>query len=129
MPEEESVVYSFVYDENIIGKWDSIDFVRYVDDFNPNADSFFESLYLLFLDVLPDGKILIKIEEQDLIESAFLWSYGYFYNQIDQIYSNYIIKSIDGEDYLFLEWKNGDYLYRNMAPWFYVFKKRKEVQE
>lgn len=129
MPEEESVVYSFVYDENIIGKWDSIDFIQYVDDFNPNADSFFESLYLLFLDVLSDGKIFIKIENQDLIESAFLWSSGYFYNQIDQICSNYIIKNIDGEDYLFLKWKNGDYLYRNMTPWFYVFKKRKDVQE
>jgi hypothetical protein len=33
----------------------------------------------------------------------------------------YEIKNIDGKDYLFMEWKNGDYIYGGRKPQYYVF--------
>jgi len=120
------MTYSFINDDNIIGKWDYVNFIQTKEEFNPNSETIFSTLYLTSLDILPEGKMFIKIESQDPVESAFLWTWGYFYNSVDKVFNSYIIENIQDDDYLFFEWKSGDCLYRNMTPWYYVFKKRKE---
>jgi len=122
----ENMTYSFINDDNIIGKWDYVNFIQTKEEFNPNSETIFSTLYLTSLDILPEGKMFIKIESQDPVESAFLWTWGYFYNSVDKVFNSYIIENIQDDDYLFFEWKSGDCLYRNMTPWYYVFKKRKE---
>jgi bla regulator protein BlaR1 len=37
--------------------------------------------------------------------------------------SAYQIKELDGVTYMFYEWKNGDYTYHNMNPYYYVLEK------
>ncbi|MEG1751924.1 MAG: hypothetical protein RR140_03950 [Clostridia bacterium] len=44
-------------------------------------------------------------------------------SKADSTASAYWIKKIDTKDYLFMEWKSGDYIFGNMKPNLYVFEK------
>jgi bla regulator protein BlaR1 len=37
--------------------------------------------------------------------------------------SHYTIKKIKGSEYLFMEWKSGDYTIRGMKPAYYVMRR------
>jgi bla regulator protein BlaR1 len=41
----------------------------------------------------------------------------------DHTASKYTIKDIGGTDYMFFEWKSGDYILGHRAPQYYVLKK------
>lgn len=43
----------------------------------------------------------------------------------DKTASQYTIKKINGCNYMFYEWKSGDYTLRGMKPYYYVLKQVK----
>lgn len=105
----------FTPDDNVLGKWSSVDFVKNINDFNPNKRNWKDDLFLKNLEFLPNG------------QTPFPWSswtkdivihYG------DKTASKYYIQNIDGEEYMFFQWKSGDYSFRNRKPWYYVLKKQ-----
>jgi len=109
--------YPFVNDEKIIGTWKSVDFVKEIDDFNPNMKKFTGSLYLKEMIFKEDGKTF---------KPFWTWTKGIIIHHGSITASKYVIKEIDGEEYMFFEWKSGDYVYRGMKPQYYVLKKIKE---
>ncbi len=42
----------------------------------------------------------------------------------DKTASRYELKKIKGRDYMFLEWKSGDYVLRGAKPFYYVLRKK-----
>lgn len=53
---------------------------------------------------------------------------GYIVNIIlDNTLCKYFYKKENGKIYLFVEWKNGDYIYENMMPGYYVFEKVNQI--
>ena len=38
----------------------------------------------------------------------------------------YCIRVMDGQTYLFVAWKSGDYIYGGMEPYYYVFVRETE---
>lgn len=40
-----------------------------------------------------------------------------------EVYILCAIKEIEGTTYMFFEWKNGDYVFRGVNPYYYVLKK------
>jgi bla regulator protein BlaR1 len=51
---------------------------------------------------------------------GFIWTNGYIIHPADRTAARYIVKDIDGQKYLFMQWKSGDYVIRGERPWYYV---------
>lgn len=127
---QDKIDYPFVNDEKVIGKWEAVDFVEEIGDFNVGEKDWGQELYLKDIIVLPDGKMAQPITsdtESDEVTpvSWFTWTNGYFIHHGDKTAEKYTIKEIDGEKYMFLEWKSGDYTIRGMKPYYYVLKQVK----
>ncbi|MCX7747361.1 MAG: M56 family metallopeptidase [Clostridia bacterium] len=110
----DKVDYPFVNDPAVSGKWESVDFVKKMDKFTPNKKSFGEDLFLKNLYFSSNGK---------MPTIDWTWTKGLVLDKQDKTASKYIIKNINGQDYMFFEWKSGDYTLRGMDPWFYVLKR------
>ena len=107
---------SFVNDPAVLGEWVSVDFVRVPEDFKPGVVSFQDSLYLEKLVFLPEGKTSAP---------WFGWTKGVVMHLGgDHTAARYLIKEIDGAQYMFFEWKSGDYIIRHQKPEYYVLKKK-----
>lgn len=113
----------FTNDENVIGKWEFADFVSTIDEFNPIIPTHLIEPYLTFLEFLPLGEMRMGINLGELDKTSFTWTNGYIINSIEQTCSSYIIKEINGQLYLFFEWKSGDYVYNGLNPKYYILRK------
>ncbi|OOM16066.1 M56 family metallopeptidase [Clostridium saccharobutylicum] len=109
----DKIDYPFVNDPEVLGKWQSVDFVQNMDNFNPGVKSWQGDLYLSDLAFDQNG----KIEDKNIT-----WTKDLVINANDKTASKYTIKEINGSKYMFFEWKNGDYIERGENPWYYVLK-------
>jgi len=51
-------------------------------------------------------------------------------NSPDEVTSSrYFLATVKNKEYLFLEFKNGDYIYRNATPWYYVFTRKENMED
>jgi len=116
----DKIDYPFVDDAQVIGKWKSVDFVETIDDFNPDEKKWNGDLYLKELIILEGGKTF---------KPWWNWTKGIITHSENKTASKYVIKEIKGSNYMFFEWKSGDYVLRNMTPWFYVLKKEVETEK
>jgi bla regulator protein BlaR1 len=115
---------TFVDDQDAIGKWETVDFVKDIDDFVPNVISWPEDLYLLSIKLLPNGQMpKIDADSSDEIVPCSTWTKGYIINHYEKTAGKYTIKEIDGTSYMFWEWKNGDYVRSGTKPYYYVLNK------
>lgn len=105
----------FVNDPQVIGEWESVDFVTNVSDFNPEQRNWSGDLYLKRLTFLDGGRTP---------QPWWTWTKGILIHHGDQTASRYEIREIKGENYLFLEWKSGDVTIRGMKPDYYVLRKK-----
>lgn len=105
----------YKYDCRVLGTWESVDFITNINDFIPTKKKWTSDLYLKKLEFLPYGETPF---------SWLNWTKDYLIHQGDKTASKYYIKYIDGSEYMFLEWKSGDYSFRNMTPKYYVLKKQ-----
>ncbi len=106
--------YPFVNDPAVIGQWDSVDFVDEIEDFDPATKQFKGELYLKELIFLEGGKIP---------KHWWTWTKGLLIHHGDKTASMYMIKEINSQPYMFLQWKSGDYTIRHKKPKLYVLKK------
>jgi hypothetical protein len=105
----------FVNDPQVIGQWESVDFVADPADFHPGKRAWEGELFLTGLSFLEGGKSP---------RPGLAWTKGTVINQVDKIASHYEIREINGKLYLFFEWKSGDVTISGMRPHFYVLKKK-----
>ena len=112
----DSIDMPFVRDDKVIGKWNSVGFVDRIESFSPNAKS--EALYLKAIEFFPDGKLT-----QEYMDDIWhdKWTKGFVLNHHRTTAASYTICEINGLEYLFLEWKMGNYIYGGLEPDFYVF--------
>jgi bla regulator protein BlaR1 len=115
----------FVDDADVISKWESVDFVKNISDFNPANKSWKEDLYLEEFIFSKNGEISVKAGDMQEAESypKMTWTKGVVLYKNAGTASKYEIKDIDGSEYMFFEWKSGDYVIRHMTPYYYVLKK------
>lgn len=115
---QDKVDYPFVNDDQLIGRWQSVDFVKDINDFKVDSESSNRNLFVKELNFLQDGKVS---------KTAFTWTKGFILNQSEKTASKYVIEEINGSTYMFFEWKSGDYTMRGMKPYYYVMKKVNSV--
>jgi hypothetical protein len=106
---------AFVDDPALKGSWVAIDFVQNIEDFVAGEQQWQWGLYLQEMNFLDNG----------VVENApwWTWTKGLISHSGDQTEARYEIRNINGEDYLFFEWINGDVIYGGAQPHYYVFKR------
>lgn len=130
----DKIDYPFEPDDSVLGQWNAVDYVSDPLLFNPEKphtawlflDSviFYESGSYEYrtYDYYENGTWVEKSEYR-LFQAK--WTKGLVMeNNQDQITSSrYFLATVENKEYLFLEYKNGDYIYRNATPRYYVFTK------
>jgi len=113
--------YPFSIDQQAIGSWQAVDFVNHPDQFESGYTHLQEKPFIQTMEFHEDGTLLAKAltGPRDL-----RWTRDYIIYEKDQTASHYFIKEIDDKTYMFMEWKNGDYMYRGIKPSYYVFEKQ-----
>lgn len=106
--------YPFVDDPQVHGKWESVDFVQEIKDFNPARPKWKDDLFLKELTILPNGRTF---------RPWWTWTKGMVFHSGDRTASKYTLKEINGSTYMFFEWKSGDYSIMHRRPQYYVLKK------
>ncbi len=118
----ENVNIPFVFDEKIIGSWDAVDFIENIEDFKVMGP-LNENLWLKNIIFYQNGKVIRKYVDEEWQDK---WSKGVLLDLNKLIVSNYVFKTIDDIEFLFLEWKMGNYIFGEMPPSYYVFIRSKK---
>ncbi|MFL0194139.1 M56 family metallopeptidase [Clostridium sp. WILCCON 0269] len=118
----DKIDYPFVNDSKVIGKWESVDFIEKIQDFKPGVQQWSGDLFIDDLIFNNNGKIDIKVSNNNTVSSTFSWTKGLIINTDIKTASKYVIQKINGTNYMFFEWKNGDYVERGAVPYYYVLK-------
>ncbi len=108
----------FVYDNKVVGKWNSVGFVDRIESFAPELAQ--ENLYLESIEFFADGSAIQKYMDAEWRDK---WTAGVLLNLHRTTAAKYMIQIINGREYLFLEWKMGNYIYGGMKPSIYVFSR------
>ena len=120
---EDNIEIPFVDDKKAIGFWKAVDYISIKRKKDYKFDSQKENLFLKKLIINPDGNAVFEAEKEKFIKNT--WSKGFIISQSNKTASKYQIKKVDGEQYMFMEWKNGDYIFGGHIEGCYVFKKIK----
>ena len=104
----------FINDPDVIGEWKSVDFVSNKSEFNPNRPNWKGKLFYQGLTFLENGKTANSWET---------WTKGIVIHHGDKTASHYEIQEINGQLYMFFEWKSGDVTISGRKPCYYVLKK------
>ncbi|MHB0945986.1 MAG: ankyrin repeat domain-containing protein [Sedimentisphaerales bacterium] len=111
----DKIDYPFDDDTQVVGRWVSVDFVRDINSFQAGSQQWSGELHLKELEMLPGGK-MGRVW-------AGVWTKGLIIDPESKTASKYIIKHIGDSDYMFFEWKSGDYFIRGRKPAYYVLQK------
>jgi len=109
----------------MLGTWKSVDFVKNVDDFNPEELSGTGPLHIKEISILEEGRLTREYWSQRKSTAHLSWTDDLIINHNESTASKCIIKIIEGDTYMFYEWKSGDYIFRGKQPSYYVLKKVK----
>ncbi|HWP97567.1 MAG TPA: hypothetical protein VN426_12045 [Syntrophomonadaceae bacterium] len=122
---QDKIDYPFVDDPQLLGQWQSVDFVPTVATFVPGTTSWRGELFLKQIDIAAQGEIAELTSENRNPYQDLTWTKGLILDKQQKTASQYEIKELKGDAYLFYQWKSGDYIYRGMEPQYYVLKKVK----
>jgi bla regulator protein BlaR1 len=120
---EDKIDYPFVMNKQMLGTWEAVDFVDYIGDFKPKSKNWPFDLYLKSLKLMKDGTVT-SVCRNRTDKDNITWTEDLIIDKADKTASKCTIKEIDGDTYMFYEWKSGDYTYRGETPaYYYVLKK------
>ena len=101
----------FVSDEDAIGSWSVVDWIGIEEKYTyiPKDDVDMSDMFLANLSLLSNGDCFLEKADKEIIKMN--WTKEFILNHNRNLASNYIIKHIDNELYLIMDWKSGDYVY------------------
>jgi tetratricopeptide (TPR) repeat protein len=109
----------FVDDPQAIGQWTSVDFVGVPEDFKPGSRACqFDLPVFQKFSVLPGGRTSYR---------WLTWTRGVIINPGERTAASYEIRNLAGTNFMFVEWKNGDYILFHSKPGLYVLRRNGEA--
>ena len=120
--------YPFINDPDVIGAWESVDFVGEIEKFTVGRRQWKGGrLFLNAMIFHNDGRVDSELNKAEgIFTNTEKWTKGLVLDEGEKTASRYITREIDDSIYMFYEWKSGDYTVRYMKPKYYVLKKTKE---
>ena len=123
---KDNIDMPFVKDEDIIGKWEAKDFCQHVEEFVPSEGKR-DHLFFKSIEFKQDGEVISIYGDKTICgQDMQTWTKGYVLRKWNQTACAYRICEMDGTEYLFIEWKSGDYIYGGMEPQYYIFTRQSE---
>jgi bla regulator protein BlaR1 len=125
--------YPFVDDPALRGTWTSVDFVKTVEQFNPRKKRWpdNEDLMIQEMSFTEGGKVTAILTAGDKVKTIsdwLTWTKDRIIRPKPPVTAaHYEIKTIDRKDYLFFEWKSGDYTIRGHKPQYYVLTRAEKA--
>ena len=117
----DNIDYPFINDENIIGVWKVRDFLINREDFDVKKQNWpVDDLFVLSAEFKNSG-VYVTTTKNGTNSVTSVWTKGLVLNKREKTASAYEIVTIDGKEYLFREWKTGDYSFGNGRAYWYVF--------
>lgn len=115
----------FQNDPAVLGTWKSVACVRTKAEFHPNAKTQSTPLYFKQIS-FSEGGACASVYGTETIRGKTMqtWTKGYVLRKWNQTACAYEIRNIDGTDYLFMEWKSGDYRWGGFDTDYYVFVRK-----
>lgn len=121
---KDNINIPFIKDENLIGFWETVDFIEVGTDFNPDKQmTNKEELYLIKYAIEPNGNLIATYNNGNSVTQK--WSRGIVIDENRETASAYEMKTINNQDYLIVEWKSGDYSFGGFVAGSYVLKRIK----
>ena len=117
----DNIDYPFINDESVLGAWKSRDFVVNKEDFDhtkqywPKDDLFARQIEF------KDNGVFVFTNRDSTNNTVSTWTKGLILNKVERTASAYEIKIIDGKEYLFMQWKSGDYSFGGGRIYWYIF--------
>jgi DNA-binding transcriptional MerR regulator len=119
--------YPFINDKLVLGSWISCDCVNSIAGFNPEKKLFSkDNLWFKKIYFKGNGELEECYGESKIITSPSIsWTKGLTLQHKLKTAPAYELHRINGCDYLFIEWKSGDYIFGKRKPCYYVFNREK----
>lgn len=115
----------FVDDELVHGEWKVVDFVSSISDFSQNYQRRNDKLYVDCINFFPRGICTRSVNgKTGNVTYSLRYTKGFVLNDKERTAEEYIIKLLNGKQYLFVQHKSGDYYYGGMMPCWYVFERK-----
>ena len=111
----DSGYFPFVMDENVIGTWEVCGYVEKIEEFPQYnwGNGIMKNL------IFNERELCTIVYDGDS-RRVYDWTAGLVLDRYEKINSAYVIKTIDDIDFLFYEWKTGDYTHNGTVS-YYVF--------
>lgn len=130
----DKIEYPYELDSAVLGQWVSVDFVNNPLTFDPKSKHY-SPLYIDSVIFYEGGTFIFRTYYEgdsrtkgpDLRSFSHTWTNEFVILSNDMTTSRYFIATVNDEEYLFFEFKNGDYVYRNATPNYYVFKRNESL--
>lgn len=114
----ENINLNFVPDNKILGMWKTVSYVQNINEFS--GKNYDNTLWLQTINFKEDGTVIRTYFDESWEDK---WTKGKLLDQKKQVVSNYTFKTINNTEYMFLEWKMGNYVYGGQEAEYYVFVK------
>ncbi|MGM9637278.1 MAG: MerR family transcriptional regulator [Eubacteriales bacterium] len=120
---KDNIDLPFEEDLSVLGSWVARDCCRHIEAFDPETIRN-RKLFFRRIEFKPDGEVTSLYGDRLISgEDMQVWTKGYVLRKWNRTACAYQIRKINGKEYLFIEWKSGDYIYGNMESNYYVFER------
>lgn len=125
---EDDTDMPFVNDERVLGDWKAFDFIRNREEFAPGVNHLpQERLFFKHMHFGEDGFLSsVYMDETMSGKEIQSWTKGYVLKYYNHTACAYEIVTVDGMDYMMIEWKSGDYRWGGYDTDYYVFVRDEE---
>lgn len=120
---KDDVNHPYAEDRTVLGIWETVGFVQRPEDFEPSAKRPFDH-FVRALEFQPEGRAIYRFDRDNAPFYSLEWTKGMLLDRRQLTNSAYRLKNIDGRDYLFVQWKSGDYIFGGRTPNYYVFERQ-----
>ncbi|WP_124100780.1 helix-turn-helix domain-containing protein [Ruminococcus sp. Marseille-P6503] len=121
LAKKDDISMPFADDRRVIGKWKAFDFCRTKEEFSPERKSE-QKLHFSELEFLENGSCISRYGDEIISgDNMQVWTKGYVLRKWNSSACAYEIRTVNGTDYLIIEWKSGDYIWGGFDTDYYVF--------
>ena len=118
---KDEIDFPFVDDREVIGKWEAVDFCQSIEEFDPSNNTV-GSFFFKSVEFKEGGEVISKMGRETICGAHMeSWTKGYILKKWNHTACAYKLCRIQENEYLFVEWKSGDYIYGDLDPQYYVF--------
>lgn len=121
---KDNIDMPFVPDDKVIGKWKVFDFLLTKEEFSAEGSGE-PPIFFKEIEFFENGSCTgIYGEEVIAGDDKQTWTKGYVLRKWNSCACAYEIRTVEGKDYLIMEWKSGDYRWGGFPTDYYVFVRK-----